>query len=192
MTKFQPSPYLLVLAIHGDYRLTKAELHEDYAVWRGGDVICWGGRQLATETFERKKTMTDATPVTPKVTIEHRVAQYVKLRDLIKEKDDKHKEQMAPYREALEKLNSVLLQHLQTAGIDSAKTGEGTVYKTVKKSASLEDADQFMRHVIGTESWDLLERKCSLRAVEEFVHENGVLPPGVKMSSTQVVGVRRS
>jgi len=134
--------------------------------------------------------MTQAVP--PKITIDQRVAQYIKLRDTIKERDDKHKEQMAPYREALEKLNAVLLQHLHTAGIESAKTAEGTVYQTTKKSASLEDADQFMRHVIGTENWDLLERKCSLKAVEEFVNENGVLPPGVKWSSTQVVGVRRS
>lgn len=124
-------------------------------------------------------------------TIETRIDQYVKLRDLIKQKDDEHKEQMAPYRDLLDKLNSTLLDYLNKAGADSAATKVGTVYRTVKESASLEDADSFMRHVIGTESWELLERKANLAAVREFVTENGALPPGVKMSSIQVVGVRR-
>lgn len=126
------------------------------------------------------------------IPISVRVEQYIKLRDLIKEKDDEHKKAMEKYRDALEQLNGVMLNHLNTIGGDSVKSEAGTVYRTTKRSASLEDADQFMRHVIGGEHWELLERKASLKAVEAYVEENGVLPPGVKWSSTQVVGVRRS
>lgn len=126
-----------------------------------------------------------------KVTIEQRIEQYVRLRDTIKEKDDAHKEAMKPFRELLEGLNSVLLDYLNNIGVDSAATKMGTVYRTAKESASLEDADSFMRHVIGTESWELLERKANLTAVREFVAEHGALPPGVKLSSIQQVGVRR-
>lgn len=190
MSEYIGSPYLIVLATHGEYTLTKAQLHEDYNVWRGGDIICWGGRELATKTFEGKKGPKKMT--NQPVDINHRVEQYIKLRDMIKKKDDDHKDAMAPFREALEKLNALLLSHLDAVGVDSAKASAGTVYKTVKKSASLEDADQFMRHVIGTENWDLLERKASQKAVEAFLEENGVLPPGVKFSQTIVVGVRKS
>ena len=98
---------------------------------------------------------------------------------------------MAPYRETLEKINSVLLTHLTTVGVESARTASGTVYKTNKESVSLEDPAAFMRHVIGTENWDLLERKANLTACKSFAEENVVMPPGVKFSSTQVVGVRR-
>lgn len=131
--------------------------------------------------------MTDQTPP-----IETRIGQYVQLRDKIKAEDDAHKEKMKPYREALEKLNGVLLDHLNKIGGDSVKASTGTVYRTVKKTASLEDADSFMRHVIGSEAWELLDRKANATAVEDFVKENGVLPPGVKFNTTQVVGVRRS
>jgi len=125
------------------------------------------------------------------IDIDRRVEQYIKLRDLIKEKDDAHKEAMKQFRETLEKLNNLLLDHLNTIGGDSVATGSGTVYRNLKESCSLEDADSFMRHVIGTEQWELLERKASLPAVREFAAANGALPPGVKMSSMQVVGVRR-
>lgn len=149
--------------------------------------------------------MTDETQAQPEVaatenttqpaqamTIDVRILQYIKLRDIIRQKDDAYKESMKPYRETLEKLNGVMLDHLNTIGGDSVRTTEGTVYRTTKKSASIEDGDAFMRHVIGSEAWELLDRKANAKAVEEFVNENGVLPPGIKWSSTQVVGVRRT
>lgn len=135
--------------------------------------------------------MTTTTPATPP-TIDQRIEQYVRLRDLIKEKDDAHKLAMKPYREALEQLNNIMLDHLNKIAAESVKGAHGTVYKTVKRTASLEDADSFMRYVIGSEAYELLDRKANVTAVEEFIKENGVTPPGVKLSSTTVVGVRRS
>lgn len=135
--------------------------------------------------------MTTTAPA-PQINIEHRIEQYIQLRDIIKKLDDEHKAKMKPYRETLETLNGVMLDHLNTIGGDSVKASSGTVYRTTKKSASIEDGDAFMRHVIGSEAWELLDRKANASAVEAFVEENGVLPPGVKWSSTQVVGVRRA
>lgn len=124
--------------------------------------------------------------------LDQRIQQYVMLRDKIKEEDDAHKAKMKPFRETLDKLNSVILDLLNKSGGDSIKTQFGTAYKTTKRSASLEDADRFMNYVIEKEAWDLLERKVSVTAAEAYAQENGILPPGVKMSSTAVVGVRRS
>lgn len=147
-------------------------------------------QQAAPKTSVPQVTPAPTAPTQP--TIDVRIEQYIKLRDMIKERDDAHKEAMKPYRETLEALNAVMLAHLNAIGGDSVKTAHGTVYKTVKRSASLEDADQFMRHVIGGEHWELLDRKANVSAVEAYVDENGVLPPGVKWTSTAVVGVRRS
>lgn len=152
---------------------------------------------MTDQTIEHDPNQTEMAlapqPAQPvQIPISTRVEQYIKLRDQIKAEDEKHKDRMEPARNALERLNNVLLQMLEQVGGEGIKTEYGSVFKTTKRSASLEDADQFMRHVIGTEAWDLLERKASLLAVEEFVKENGVLPPGVKLSSRAVVGVRRA
>jgi hypothetical protein len=120
-----------------------------------------------------------------------RVAQYVKLRDLIKLKEKKHKEELAPYKDGLEKLNSVLLNHLNTVGANSVNTDEGTVYRTEKNSAALSDPAAFMSYVIGNAAYDLLDRKANVTAVTAFIQENGTQPPGVNFSSIYVVGVRR-
>lgn len=127
----------------------------------------------------------------PAIDIEQRVRQYVELRDRIKEKDDAHKKAMAPYRDTLEKLGALLLDHLNTIGGESVRSAGGTVYKSTKKSASLEDGDAFMKYVIRAEAWELLDRKANVTAVEDFAKENGVLPPGVRFTQTNVVGVRR-
>lgn len=128
----------------------------------------------------------------PRLDISKRVDQYVALRDKIKKLDDEHKEKMKPYREVLEKLNGVLLEHLNQIGGDSVRTEAGTVYRTAKKSASLADADAFMRFVIGNEAWDLLDRKANVTAVADFIEENNAAPPGVNFSTAFVVGVRRA
>lgn len=126
-----------------------------------------------------------------KVDISVRVAQYVKLRDLIRVKEKEFKEGMAKYKEALDNLNSVLLNHLNDVGANSVNTDEGTVYRTEKKSASLTDSAAFMKYVVTNGAYDLIDRKANVTAVVEFMKEHNALPPGVNFSSTYIVGVRR-
>jgi hypothetical protein len=122
-----------------------------------------------------------------------RISQYVKLRDKIKRMNDAHKEKVAPFNGALEGLNGIMLDLLNKAETDSATAkGIGTAYKTTTKSATIADASEFRRHVIGAEAWDLADWKANAKAVEEFVEENdGVLPPGVNLRVETRVGVRR-
>jgi hypothetical protein len=121
-----------------------------------------------------------------------RVEQFVKLRDLIKSRDDEHKKAMKPLRETLESLNSVLLAHLNDMGGNSIATDAGTAYRTEKKSASLADSEAFMDYVIANQAFDLLDRKANVTAVEEHIKENDAPPPGVSYTSTFIVGERRA
>jgi len=121
-----------------------------------------------------------------------RAAQYVHLRDTVKAIKEKHKAELAPYNDAMEKLEALFMQELNNTHQDSAKTASGTVYKTTRKTASLDDPDAFMRFVIGGEYWDLLDRKANATAVEEFLNDNQALPPGVKFTAVEEIGVRRA
>lgn len=122
---------------------------------------------------------------------EHRLVQYRKLEAKIKELADEHKKRMEPFSDAREKLRAHLLDMLNKSGQDSAKTTAGTVYKTTKQSASLDNPEQFKRHVIGSENWDLLDWKANITAVMDFALQNeGQLPPGVKITQKLDIGVR--
>lgn len=128
-------------------------------------------------------------PILPN--FDQRVAQYVKLRDKIKELDDKHKEQMKPYREALEQLNGALLNHLNNVGADSVASPSGTVYRTEKKSASIADKTAFWTYVVTTANFDLIDYKANVTAVADHIDQNQQPPPGVNFTSRFEVGVRR-
>ncbi len=125
------------------------------------------------------------------IDINRRVAQYVALRDKIKSMDEEHKTSMKPYRDLLEKLNNVLLQHLTSINANNASTEAGTVYRTQKRSASIADGDAFLRYVIENNAWDLLDRKANVTAAFDYAKENKQPPPGVNLSSRWEVGVRR-
>jgi hypothetical protein len=125
--------------------------------------------------------------------ISHRIDQYIKLRDKIKELDDAHKAKMKPYMEALETMNNALLDHLNRIGTDSTTAkGIGTVYRTKRVTATLADPEEFRRHVIGSEAWDLIDWRANKTAVTAHIDEHELPPPGVNYSVTYVAGVRRS
>jgi hypothetical protein len=128
------------------------------------------------------------------VDIAGRVAQYIALRDKINAIKEEHKKILEPYNDALDKLNEVLLNHLNEIKSDSASVnGIGTVYRTAKASASLADAQAFMDFVIENQTWDLLDRRANVTAVQDYMHEHaGELPPGVNFNRRFVAGVRRN
>lgn len=120
-----------------------------------------------------------------------RVEQFIKLRDLIKEREKIQKEELKPLKDTLEQLSEYLLAHLNQLGADNLSSPSGTVYRTERKSASLADAEAFMQYVIENSAWDLLVRKANETAVEDYIKEHQAPPPGVNFNRQFTVGVRR-
>lgn len=126
-------------------------------------------------------------------TLDTRAEQYIKIRDALKAKKEEHAKIERQFTEAMDLLQGyfqAVLDKLGT-GVTSIKTKCGTVTASTRYTASLEDADSFMRHVIATESWDLLDRRANATAVRAFVEANGQLPPGAKLSALRTIGVTR-
>lgn len=133
-----------------------------------------------------------APPDPMQVPVATRVEQFVKLRDKLRELEDRHKAERKPYDEAMEQLRLIILGHLDAAGVDSITAkGVGTAYRTVRKSATIADGDAFRRHVIGSQEFDLCDWRANANAVEAFINQHGAPPPGVNYSTLAQVGVRR-
>jgi hypothetical protein len=139
------------------------------------------------------------------VDIEKRVGQYVKLRDRIKELEEQHEKELAPYKSALETLNEVLLQHLNSVNAESARTANGTVTRCQKKSCTIADKSAFWTFVVTQGKFDMIEYKANVKAVEDYIKSQAAEaqlnpgkgievgpPPGVNYSTRFVVGVRRA
>ena len=90
---------------------------------------------------------------------------FIAVRDKLKAMDDAHELLRKEWVEKKEKLSGWLLNFLDTNGLDNAKTVHGTVHTTTRSSASLADADLFMRFVIDNNEYDLLDRRANATAV---------------------------
>ena len=135
--------------------------------------------------------MNDQTTAPPE-DIDKRVGQFVRLRDLKKEIEDRHKTELSPINNALEELKGLMMAHLQALNVENMKTASGTVSTKVKVSASVADMDAFWTHIVTQGAFELLDKKANVTAVTDYVDKNGVPPPGVNYSKLRDVGVTRA
>lgn len=116
---------------------------------------------------------------------------YIKLRDTKKQKDDAHKKSLEKLVAAMDKIEAGLLEYLNASGANSIASDAGTAYKQTQVSATIEDKEKFKQFVIETEQWDALDIKANKTFVKDYMEENQEVPPGVKVSQMDTVGVQR-
>lgn len=120
-----------------------------------------------------------------------RLSQFLALRAKIAEMRKRHDAELKPLNDALLMLNGVLLEHLNATGVDSVAIRDtGTFYRTIKKSATVADAEAFRAFIRESGRWELADLRANAPAVEAFITEGAQLPPGVNFRQVAVVGVR--
>jgi hypothetical protein len=124
-------------------------------------------------------------------TIDDLVAAYIKVRDSKSQYQASVDAKLAKYDEAMIKIESILMQQLQAAGVDSAKTPHGTAYKATKTYVSVGDWDAFIEHVIANEAWWMLERRVNKSGALQWQETHDAMPPGVNVRQELTINVRR-
>ena len=119
------------------------------------------------------------------------IGAYVGVRDKIAEIEATHKKELEPYKTALDKIESRVMELLNASGMDSAKTESGTAYITTATSVTVADKSAFMDFVTSQGAFDFLDVKDNKTAVSEYADANQALPPGVNLTRRVKVGFRR-
>lgn len=123
--------------------------------------------------------------------VEKRVAQFVAVRDQLREMKEAYEAKCKPLEEVKNLLSGWMLDHLEKSGAQSIKTAQGTCYSSSKSTASLADPKAFMDYVVEHGAFELLDRRANSKAVKAFIEENKQLPPGCNFHTIKTVGVRR-
>lgn len=126
-------------------------------------------------------------------TLNKRVAQFIAIRSRRRDLKTEYAKKDVPLAEAQNLLSGAIMEHLKATGAakPSIKTDAGTCFISEKATASLADADAFMRFVKEHQAFDLLDRKANVTAVKDYIKEHeGMAPPGVNYSVFQTVNVR--
>lgn len=124
--------------------------------------------------------------------IEAMVGTYVKLRDKVEALKAKHKDELAPYGAAMDKIEGLMLEHFNATGQDSAKTAHGTAYKQKQTSATVADRTMFMKFLEDNNRWDLADVRAAKKNIEDYIEESEAPPPGINFSASYKINFRRS
>lgn len=116
---------------------------------------------------------------------------YVELRDLKAAMTARLKVEQKPYTDGMEKLEAVLLKHMQDTGSKSVATAAGTCYVTTDRSATVRDKLLFKEFVISQQAWDLADWKANKVQVFDYIEKHGADVPGVNTNAFATIGVRR-
>ena len=123
-------------------------------------------------------------------TIQQVAEGYVTLRNNKRAIEKQHKEELAPLNADMKKLEAFMLNLLNEQGAQNVSTAEATVYKSKRVSVKTENWTDFFEFVQANEAWHFLTRSVSKTMVQEYLEEEGKLPPGLSISSEQIIGVR--
>lgn len=117
---------------------------------------------------------------------------YIGLRDRRSRRKADYEVEDAGDKDRQERIEVEFLRRFNDRGIDNVSArGVGTAYRSTRASATVGDWDAVLAHIQSEGAWELLERRVSKSAVEQFKAENEDLPPGVNWSETQVINFRR-
>lgn len=123
--------------------------------------------------------------------IDELAERYAKIRDKVAELEAAHKEKLAPFKEALDKIEQHMLSTFNEQGTENAKTAFGTFYKQKATSATVASKEDFRTYVLANDRWDLVDMRAQKTAVNEFVETSQEPPPGINWSTTFKVNFRK-
>lgn len=136
------------------------------------------------------------------IDFEKRTEQFILVRDRIAAIEEKHKEELKPWKDLRDKIQDQLLGHLNAVGADNVGTKVGTVYRQMRKSATIADKSAFWTWVVTQGSFDMIDYKANAPKVAEYINQQieeakadptivPAPPPGINYSVTYVAGVQR-
>lgn len=117
----------------------------------------------------------------------------IKLRDEIAKIEARHKEELAPLKAKMDKLEAEALRRLLADDAKHVATARGTAILNTKTSVTCADWDTFFnRYVLPRQAWELLEHRPSKSTVMQIKDETGEIPPGLNYSEMYAVSFRRA
>lgn len=126
------------------------------------------------------------------IPVEKLVAAYANVRDVIREKEAKHKEELADLKDQLEQIGNALLEICQEQGMDSIRTPAGTVTRRVNSRYWTSDWESMYEFMQENNAMHLLEQRIHNGNMKQFLEENPDLcPAGLQSDRRYAVQIRK-
>ena len=124
--------------------------------------------------------------------VEEMVTVYRKIRDVIRDKEEEHKEELASLKEQLDLVAGGLLDICNTLDVDSLRTNAGTVSRRVNTRYWTSDWDSMYQFIGENDAPFLLEQRIHNTNMRQFLEDNPEkFPAGLQNERKYAVQVRK-
>ena len=106
--------------------------------------------------------------------------------------ETEYKESVAPYTEALDAIELSIMEYLNANGLQNFKSPDGTAYKKSHVQCKMVDRQALVAYVRASDNFDIFTNSLTKDAVQAYVEANKAAPPGVEVTTVQVVNIRKS
>lgn len=117
---------------------------------------------------------------------------YLQLRAKKDETVAKHKEELAPLNDQMNKCLAWVQQQLQNQGLQNFKGQSGIAFLQTDVAVKVQDWDAMFEWIKANEAWMFLEKRVSKSVVQEFMQANNEVPPGVSITTSVEAHIRKS
>lgn len=128
-----------------------------------------------------------------KPSVEQLISIYTKIYTKREEEEREWKAREAKLTEELDLVKSQLLEICKENGVDSLKTKDGTLIRSVKTRYWTNNWDEFYKFMQSNNVPELLEKRIHQSHMKQFLEENPeMLPVGLNVDSEYTITVRRA
>jgi hypothetical protein len=119
-------------------------------------------------------------------------AVYIKIRDVVRDKEEKHAEDMKELKEQLDAVSARLLEVCNEQNADSIRTSSGTISRRIQSRYWTTDWESMYAFIEEHAAPFLLERRIHNGNMKEFLEGNpDVLPIGLQAERKFIIQVRK-
>lgn len=126
------------------------------------------------------------------VNVDTVVQAYVKLRDARGTLKKAYDDEDAILKGKMEKLETWLMSQMQSTGATQLGSPHGTAYQQTVFKGNCSDWPSFWNWLAENGRFDMMEKRVSVKSIQEYYQESGIMPPGINVMPELRVIIRKS
>lgn len=126
------------------------------------------------------------------VTVDKVIQAFVKLREQRSSLKAAYTEEDELLKAKMDKLDAWLMTQMQNTGATQLGSEHGTAYQQTVYKGNCSDWPTFWKWISANGRFDMMEKRVSIKSIQEYFQESGEMPPGINVSPELKVIVRKS
>lgn len=128
----------------------------------------------------------------PQINADTVIAAYLKIREKRSDLKKAFSNQDEELKSQQERLETWLMVQLDNTGATKLGSAHGTAYTQMKWKGGCSDWGSFWQDIVATGRFDFVEKRVSIKTVQEYYEETGYMPAGINIAQEREIVIRRA